>query len=115
MSVGSSRAQSWRTECCIGIVRLRYLFICAVACAPVSLLAQQTFTARVVRIVDGDTIEVLHDRVPERITLYGIDCPEKKQAFGTRAKQYTGELTFGRAVEVRVREIDRYGRTVGEV
>jgi len=51
----------------------------------------------------------------ERIRLWGIDCPESRQAFGTRAKQFTGDLAFGRTVTVRVREIDRYKRFVGEV
>ena len=34
------------------------------------------FTGQVVRILDGDTIEVLHNQHPERIRLNGIDCPE---------------------------------------
>ena len=43
-------------------------------------------------VLDGDTIEVLHDQHPERIRLSGIDCPEKHQAFGKRAKQAASEL-----------------------
>ena len=39
------------------------------------------FTGKVVAVIDGDTIEVLHDNKPEGIRLYGIDCPEKGQAF----------------------------------
>jgi endonuclease YncB( thermonuclease family) len=35
------------------------------------------FKAEVIRVLDGDTIEVLHEKKPERIRLYGIDCPEK--------------------------------------
>ena len=42
------------------------------------------FTGLVVSVLDGDTIEVLHNRHPERIRLSGIDCPEKGQAYGTR-------------------------------
>ena len=38
-----------------------------------------------------------------------------KQPFGTRAKQFTGDLAFGQVVTVKVRDIDRYKRTVGEV
>jgi len=33
------------------------------------------FTAPVVSVLDGDTIEVLHHQRPERIRLSGIDCP----------------------------------------
>ena len=42
------------------------------------------FTGPVVSVLDGDTIEVLHNQHPERIRLNGIDCPEKGQACGTR-------------------------------
>jgi endonuclease YncB( thermonuclease family) len=45
------------------------------------------YTGQVVRILDGDTIEVLHNHHAERIRLSGIDCPEKGQAYGKRAKQ----------------------------
>ncbi|MGE3537309.1 MAG: thermonuclease family protein [Candidatus Tectimicrobiota bacterium] len=41
--------------------------------------------------------------------------PESKQAFGTRARQFAGELVFNQAVTVRVRETDHYGRLVAEV
>ena len=42
------------------------------------------FSGTVVSILDGDTIEVMQNQHPERIRLYGIDCPEKGQAFGKR-------------------------------
>ncbi|MDK2743464.1 MAG: hypothetical protein NDI90_11155 [Nitrospira sp. BO4] len=40
------------------------------------------FIGQVIAVKDGDTIEVLHNKRAERIRLTGIDCPEKKQAFG---------------------------------
>jgi hypothetical protein len=52
------------------------------------------FTGPVVSVLDGDTIEVLHGNNPERICLNGIDCAEKDQAYGTRAKQATSECVF---------------------
>ncbi len=64
---------------------------------------------------DGDTTTVLHDGNGERIRLHGIDCPEKRQAFGKRAKQLTSNLVFGKTVTVQVMDRDRYGRTVGVV
>jgi endonuclease YncB( thermonuclease family) len=69
----------------------------------------------VVRVADGDTITVLRDRQQIRIRLDGIDCPEGGQAFGTRAKQFTSELVFGREVTISPRDTDRYGRTVARV
>lgn len=70
---------------------------------------------RVVSILDGDTIEVLHNQHPERIRLNGIDCPEKGQAFGTRAKQATSELVFGKDVMLQTHGKDRRGRTIADV
>ncbi len=83
------------------------------------LLASQTltadFTGRVVGVSDGDTITVLHNSVGERIRLHGTDTPEKRQAFGKRAIQFTSTLIFGKTVPVRVVDHAHYGRTVGEV
>jgi endonuclease YncB( thermonuclease family) len=45
------------------------------------------FSDPVVRVLDGDTFDVLHNTRAERIRLNGIDRPEKGQAYGTRAKQ----------------------------
>ena len=66
-------------------------------------------------MADGDTITVLRERRPEIVRLNGIDSPEKGQAFGGRAKQFTAQLAFGQVVQVIVRDHDRYGRTVADV
>ena len=50
-----------------------------------------------------------------KVRLNGIDCPEKRQAFGARAKQLTSELAFGKTVTVRPFGKDRYGRMLGDV
>lgn len=63
----------------------------------------------------GDTIEVMHENHPERVRLNGIDCPEKAQAFGTKAKEFTSNLCFGKTVQVEEHGHDRYGRTIGEI
>ena len=36
----------------------------------------------VIRVLDGDTLEILQARHPVRIRLVNIDAPEKKQPFG---------------------------------
>lgn len=73
------------------------------------------FTALVVSVTDGDTIDVLSNGRPTRIRLHGIDCPEKRQAYGSRAKLATAVLTFGQAVSIHPYEKDRYGRLVADV
>lgn len=73
-------------------------------------------SGRVVGVTDGDTITVLTaDRQQVRVRLYGIDCPEKKQAYGDRARDFVGSAVFGRDVQVEVVGHDRYGRTLGIV
>ena len=67
-------------------------------CLPIPPPFAADFTTHVVSVLDGDTIEVLHNQHPERIRLSGIDCPEKGQAFGKRAKQAASELVFGKEV-----------------
>src|ERR1035437_10116413 len=91
----------------------RRLFLLA-ALASTALYAED-FAGKVVAISDGDTIRVMHNGASERIRLWGIDCPEVKQPFGTRAKQFTGDPAFGQVVTVKVRDIDRYKRTVAEI
>src|SRR5712692_1532752 len=73
------------------------------------------FSGRVVGVTDGDTIKVMHNGKAEKIRLHGIDCPEKGQPFGTKAKQFTSEMVFGKTVTLHVTDMDRYGRTVADV
>ena len=80
---------------------------------PIQLLAD--FTGPVVSILDGDTIEVLHNTYPERIRLSGIDCPEKTHAYGKRAKQAASELLFGKEVALQTCAKDKQGRTITDV
>ncbi len=88
---------------------------CSIVWTITSATLAADFTGRVVGISDGDTITVLHNGKGERIRLHGIDCPEKRQAFGKRAKQLTSNLVFGKTVTVQVVDRDRYGRTIAEV
>jgi micrococcal nuclease len=75
----------------------------------------EDFSGRVVGITDSDSISVLHASRAERIRLNGIDCPERRQPFGTRTKQFTSSLAFGEEVTVRGTGKDRYERTLAEV
>lgn len=73
------------------------------------------FSGKVVGVIDGDTIEVLSQKTPVRIRLHGIDCPEKGQAFGKRAKQAASALAFGKEVTIQEHGKGKYGRTIADV
>src|SRR5579875_1061128 len=85
------------------------------ALAHCRLSEAEEFSGQVIGVTDGDTITVLHAGYPERIRLAGIDCPEKRQAFGYRAKQLTSYLAFGKEVLVQAQGRDKYGPTIGEI
>lgn len=91
------------------ILSLTLLFL--LAASPAS-----DWPAKVIGISDGDTITVLTaDKTQVRIRLYGIDATESGQDFGAKAKQVCFRLAFGKAVTVRTRATDRYGRIVADV
>lgn len=70
----------------------------------------------VIGVTDGDTLVVLDgDKVQHKVRLAGIDAPDKRQAFGTRAQQAIVAAVFRRAVVVDWHKRDRYGRVVGKV
>lgn len=77
--------------------------------------SENLIIGKVVGISDGDTITVLQSKAQHKIRLYGIDCPESGQDFGTRAKRFTSDLVFNQDVRVVSKDTDRYGRVVGIV
>jgi len=93
----------------LSIVLLAAVFFLVLPCPALG------WSGKVVGVSDGDTITVLRDKQPQKIRLYGIDCPEKRQPFGKKAKQFTSDMVFGKTVEVEPVTTDRYGRTVAFV
>ena len=93
------------------LILVHVVLLLCLTCGP----ALADFSGPVVSVLDGDTIDVLHNRQPERIRLNGIDCPEKGQAFGKKATQFTSTLIHGKEVTIRVLRKDRHGRTVADV
>lgn len=76
----------------------------------------QTIHGRVIRILDGDTIEIIDSTdTTYRIRLEGIDAPEKSQAFGTKARQQLATFAFNHDATIEWNEKDLYGRIVGKL
>ncbi len=71
--------------------------------------------ARVTRVVDGDTYEVLAGGQALRVRLLGVDAPEPGQPFGRQATDSVRALIGGQLVRVQRLGTDLYGRTLGVV
>ncbi|EDT7384230.1 thermonuclease family protein [Salmonella enterica subsp. enterica] len=83
---------------------------------PVGLIPFQSFfKGKVIRVLDGDTIEVLQDKKPVRVRLANIDAPEKKQAYGRWSTNQLKSLVAAQPVTVTYTQTDRYGRVIGRV
>jgi endonuclease YncB( thermonuclease family) len=78
--------------------------------------AANSFSGRVIGVMDGDTILVLTSGYEQmKVRLAEIDAPEKAQPFGERSKQALSALCFKKLAYVEVVDIDRYKRAVGKV
>ena len=76
---------------------------------------ERSFSGKIVGVSDGDTLKVMNEGRAEKVRLLGIDCPEKAQAYGKKAKQFASDLAFGKVVTVKFSNRDLYGRILGEV
>ncbi len=95
----------------IRLLKMHYLaFLLLLAASLVS--AETIHQGKVVKIADGDTLTLLVDNEQYKIRLSDIDTPERKQPFGTRAKQALSDLAFGKQARVVEVTVDRYGRIV---
>ncbi|WP_423816042.1 thermonuclease family protein [Roseomonas fluvialis] len=74
------------------------------------------FRARAEGVTDGDTITVLTEqRLQVRVRLAEIHAPERRHAFGHRARQMPTGRAFERRVLIAVTGIDRNRRVIGRV
>lgn len=81
-----------------------------------TVFSQKTLTAKVIGIKDGDTVVVL-DSLNNQTTLRlaEVDCPEKNQPFGTKAKQFTSDQIYLKTIKYVVTDTDRYGRSIAMI
>lgn len=81
-----------------------------------TIFSQSTLTGIVVGIKDGDTVVVL-DSLKHQTTLRlaEIDCPEKDQPFGTKAKQFTSVQIYRKQIKYIVTDVDRYSRSIAKI
>lgn len=72
----------------------------------------------VIRIIDGDTVEIKLNSIPTKIRLIGVDTPETVhpqkpvEKYGKEASAFTTNLLLGESVYLRfdAEKTDKYGR-----
>jgi micrococcal nuclease len=85
-------------------------------CCGLALSAQaETFSAKVIVVMDGDTVMVLRDGHKTKIRLANIDAPEKDQPFGKQSRDSLQEMVGKEQVQIDSQAVDQYGRVVGLV
>jgi endonuclease YncB( thermonuclease family) len=85
------------------------------AAMPLSSWALDSFSGKVVSVVDGDTINIMHGDTKEKVIFFGIDCPEIGQDFGDQARKFTDDRCYHQVVTIEDHGKDSKGRTIGVV
>jgi len=89
--------------------------ICAVLFCASGLAHSEEFTAKVIAVLDGDTVLVRRVDGLLKIRLAEIDAPEKAQTFGETSKRSLSEMVMGKQVKFVSKTMDQYGRMVAHL
>ena len=91
------------------------LLLLLLGCTVATAQAGQ-FTARVIAVLDGDTVMVVRNSgSPVKVRLADIDAPEKAQQGGMASKRSLSELVLHKQVSLNTRAVDIYGRLVAQL
>lgn len=96
---------------------MKALVVIVLTCiAQVVALANDVVVARVVSVIDGNTLEIRgEDNEIKKLILAGIDSPELTQEFGEKAKKLLEKLALEKEVTVQITGRDRTGTSIGIV
>jgi len=73
------------------------------------------FEARVIAVMDGDTVMVLRDGKKIKVRMVNIDAPEAGQAYGKESREALANMVLKKQVRIKSQAIDSYGRMIAEV
>jgi micrococcal nuclease len=77
--------------------------------------SRQAFTAKVIAVLDGDTVLIKRTSGLLRIRLAEIDAPEKAQTFGETSRRSLSDMVMGKQVKFVGETMDQYGRMVAHL
>jgi len=93
--------------------RLLVVVLCLAFLSSAACEAPERDTARVVRVLDGDSLIVRPAAGGDiEVRLFGIDAPEYRQPWSDKSRQALKRLVRDRPVRLDVRTVDQYGRSV---
>lgn len=87
----------------------------ALLCSLVFSVQAETFEAKVIAVLDGDTVLVLREHQKIKVRLADIDAPEKAQPFGKQSRESLRALVHKQPVQVESRAVDQYARVIGNL
>lgn len=80
-----------------------------------SVLSEGVLVGTAVRVVDGDTIDVVLESGLIRVRLHGIDAPEKSQPHGQSATAELKRLVQNKPVQLQPMSQDRFNRMIAVI
>ncbi len=100
-----------------GVIVAKMTLFCTLCfcCFCSSSAAQSYKSAQVVKVIDGDSIEVNIGNKKITVRLWGIDTPEYRQPYSKAAKKETRRLLHKKTITLEVKDWDAYGRMVALV
>ncbi len=75
----------------------------------------ETFSAKVIMVMDGDTVLVLRGNQKIKVRMANIDAPERNQTFGQQARDSLQEMIGRTQVQIDSQAVDQYGRIIGVI
>jgi len=75
----------------------------------------EVYEGKVVKVLDGDSINIIQQGKEVRIRLAEIDAPERNQPFWKQSRKALEDYVSGKTVSVEEFDRDQYGRIVGHI
>ncbi len=75
----------------------------------------ETFSAKVISVLDGDTVLIKRGAGVLKVRLVEIDAPEKSQPFGASSQQSLAGMVLAKQVQFSSQAFDQYGRMIAHL
>lgn len=99
----------------ISIVSLSIIFFTLGLTACENFSFSEIHEGKVIKVLDGDSLNIIQQGKEVRIRLAEIDAPEHGQPFWKQSRQALEGYVSGKNVSVEEFDRDQYGRIVGHV